>query len=145
MTTSNQSVPTKLFWIISIIALLWNLMGLTSFFMEVFISSQDLAKLPEAERALYESTPVWMHIVFAIAVFGGTAGCILLLMKNKLSIPFFVTSMVAVLIQMTYWLLINDALEVYGPTSVIMPLLVISVAVFLAWYSSNVKSKGWIS
>ena len=145
MTTSNQSVPAKSFWIICIIALLWNLMGLMTFFMEVFISPQALADLPEAERALYENTPVWIHLVFAIAVFGGTLGCVLLLMKNKLSIPFFVISLMAVLIQMTYWLFINDALEVHGPTSVVMPLLVISVAVFLAWYSSYVKAKWWIS
>lgn len=145
MTTTNQTLPSKAFWIICIIALLWNLMGIMSFIMEVFISPEALAALPEAERALYENTPLWIHIVFAIAVFDGTLGCALLLMKKKLALPLLVISLVAVLTQMTYWLFINDAMEVHGAASVIMPLLVTLVAVFLVWYSNNVKAKGWIS
>lgn len=145
MTTSNQDAPTKAFWIICIIALLWNLMGIMSFIMEVFMSPEALAALPEAERALYENTPLWIHIVFAIAVFDGTLGCVLLLMKNKLAIPMFVISLVAVLAQMTHWLLLTNAMEVYGPESVIMPTLVIAIAAFLVWYSYKVKANGWMS
>lgn len=145
MTTSIKTLAPKSFWIISIIALLWNLMGTMTFFMEVFITPEALAALPDAERALYENTPPWLHIVFAIAVFGGTLGCVLLLMKKRLAVPLFIISLVAVITQMGYWLLINDVMAVHGPSSAIMPLLVILVAAFLVWYSYNAKGKGWIS
>ena len=145
MATTNQTLPTKGFWIISIIALLWNLAGLMTFFMEVFITPEALAALPEAERALYETSPEWMKVIFAIAVFGGTLGCIFLLMRKTIAVQLFIISMAAVLIQMLYYLSMTKAMEVYGPASLIMPILVIAIAIFLVWYSKNAKAKGWIS
>ena len=100
MTTTEQTKPTTSFWVISTIALLWNLLGVMSFFMQVFISPEALDALPEAERALYDSSPAWMNVAFAIAVFGGVLGCVGLLMKKGLSIPIFIVSLIAALIQM---------------------------------------------
>lgn len=52
MTTSTQKIPTW-FWIISIVLLLWNLMGIGSFVFHSFImKGEALAALPENERAL---------------------------------------------------------------------------------------------
>lgn len=144
MTTSNQSSPTKSFWIICIIGLLWNLSGVYSFFMEVFITPEALAALPEAERLLYEANPVWMTVVFAIAVLDGTLGCILLLMKKAIAGPVLITSLIAVLIQMTYWLFMTNSREVYGPAGMVMPVIVTSIAALLVWYAYMVKAKGWI-
>ena len=86
MTTTEQTKPTTSFWVISTIALLWNLLGVMSFFMQVFISPEALDVLPEAERALYDSSPAWMNVAFAIAVFGGALGCVGLLIKKGLSV-----------------------------------------------------------
>lgn len=102
MTTSIKTLAPKSFLIISIIALLWNLMGTMTFFMEVFITPEALAALPDAESALYENTPLWLHIVFGIAVFGGTLGCVLLLMKKSVALPIFIISLLTILTQMGY-------------------------------------------
>ena len=142
---TNQTKPDTSFWIIGVLALLWNLSGMMTFFMEVFITPEALAALSDAERALYETTPVWTKVVFAIAVFGGTAGCIFLLIRKTLAIRLFNISLLAVLIQMSYYLLLTKAMEVYGSVSLIMPLLVTAIAVFLLWYSKSAKIKGWIS
>ncbi|MCK5367024.1 MAG: hypothetical protein KAQ62_00675 [Cyclobacteriaceae bacterium] len=145
MTATDQSKPNTSFWIIGVLALLWNLSGMMTFFMEVFITPEALAALPEAERALYETSPAWMKVVFAIAVFGGTLGCIFLLIRKTLAIQLFIISLAAVLIQMLYYLTMTKAVEVYGLESFIMPLIVIAIAVFLVWYSKNTKAKGWIN
>ena len=143
MTT--QTKPATSFWIIGVLALLWNLSGIITFFMEVFITPEALAALSDAERALYETTPLWTKVVFAIAVFGGTLGCIFLLIRKTLAIQLFNISLLAVLIQMSYYIILTKAMEVYGPVSLIMPLLVTAIAVFLLWYSKKTKTKGWIS
>jgi hypothetical protein len=145
MMANNQTRPTTAFWIICILALLWNIIGIMNFYMQVFISPETLAALPEAERALIEASPIWTKVVFAIAVLDGTLGCVLLLMKKAVARPVLISSMLAVLIQMTYWLFFTNSMEVYGSTVLVMPLLVISVSIFLVWYAYNVKSKGWIS
>lgn len=144
MTITNLTKPTTGFWSISIIAILWNLSGVASFFMEVFITAEALAVLPESERALYETNPLWMKIVFAIAVFDGILGGVLLLMRKALAIPVFIISLVAVLIQMSYSMFMTDVAEVLGSVSIAMSLLIIAISIFLVWYSRSAKAKKWI-
>jgi len=142
MTTAK---PTTAFYIISIVALLWNLIGIMAFAMDVMMSPETLAQLPEAERALYESSPIWLKFVYGVAVFGGTLGCILLLMKKVAAIRVLIISLVAILIQMLYSIFFTKGMDVYGPTALVMPLLVIAIAIFLVWYSKFAARKGWLS
>ena len=137
--------PTTAFYIISIVALLWNLMGIFAFASDVLMTPEVLAELPDAERALYESSPAWLKFVYGVAVFGGLLGCILLLMKKASAIRIFIISLVAILIQMLYSMIFTKAIEVLGPTAVIMPLFVIGIAIFLVWYSKYAAKKGWIN
>lgn len=145
MTTTHQTAPTKAFWIICIIALLWNLMGLAQFFMMFFMTPEAMSNLSEAERALYEDIPAWVNTFFALAVIAGTLGSVLLLMKKALAKIVFIVSLVAVVIQMSHWLFLSDVISVLGAGSVVMPLLVFTFAAFLVWYVNYVKEKGWIS
>lgn len=144
MTAITPTKPATSFWIISSAALLWNLSGIMQFFMEVYITEEALAVLPEVERALFESTPVWLKTVYGIAVFSGAIGCILLLMRKSSSIPVFVISLITVVIQMSYSFFMTEAIEVYGIIALIMPLVVIAICIFLIWYAKRAKSLGWI-
>ena len=60
------------FWLISIIALLWNVMGSINFFMQM--NADIVAGLPETHRAIIEGRPLWATAGFALAVFGGALG-----------------------------------------------------------------------
>jgi len=142
--TATTAKPTTAFWIIGIIALLWNLTGLIAFFGDVFISQEALAPLPDAQRELQESTPSWLKIFYGIAVFGGTLGCILLLIKKSFAIQLFMISLVAILVQMGYSIFMTKAIEVNGIVSIIMPIMVIGISIFLVWYARHAKVKEWI-
>jgi len=80
MTTTTK--PATWFWIVSVLALLWNAMGDMAYIAQVTMSADALQALPEKERALYESLPTWATAAFAIAVWGSTLGCILLLLRK---------------------------------------------------------------
>ena len=120
-------------------------MGVMAFVMQVTMSPETLAALPEAERAMYEATPLWLLIAFAVAVFGGTIGCIFLLMRKALAIIFFKISLAAILIQMYYNFFIIKAIDIYGPGGMVMPIMVLLIAIFLIWYANNAKAKDWIN
>ena len=137
--------PATSFWIIGIVALLWNIIGIMAFSMEVLMTPEALDALPAAERELYESSPLWLYFVYGVAVFGGTLGCVLLLMKKATANRVFVVSLIAILIQMLYSIFFTKSLDVYGLTALIMPVLVIAIAIFLVWYTKNAEAKGWIS
>ena len=143
--TATQSTVSRSFWIIGGLALLWNLIGVASYIMNVTMSEEALAALPEAEQALYTSVPTLVTSAFAIAVFAGLLGCVLLLMRKSLAYPVFIISLVAIVIQAGYNLFLSSALEVLGATAAILPILIVTVAAYLVWFSSNAKKKGILS
>ncbi|CAM1365529.1 conserved membrane hypothetical protein [Tenacibaculum litoreum] len=143
MTDSNK--PTTLFWIIGVAALVWNGLGVMSYIGQAYMTDEVRAALPEAERALYENIPTWVTAAFAIAVFGGLIGSAFLLMRKKLARPMFLLSLIAIIVQMSYNLFMSRAAEVYGPGSVVMPIMVILIGVFLLMYSKKTIAKGWLS
>lgn len=144
---SEESIggPPRSFLIIGIVALLWNLMGVMSYIMQVTRSPTLFAGLSEAELAVYESMPSWVTGAFAIAVFGGTLACVGLVVKKAWCVPVFLVSLVAIIVQFGYWLFATDSIAVMGNQVFLMPALVTVVAVFLVWYSRGAKAKGWLS
>ena len=144
---SEESIggPPRSFLIISIVALLWNLMGVMSYIMQVTRSPTLFAGLSEAELAVYESMPSWVAGAFAIAVFGGTLACVGLVVKKAWCVPVFLVSLVAIIVQFGYWLFGTDSIAVMGNEVFLMPALVTVVTVFLVWYSRGAKAKGCLS
>ena len=143
MELTKTSVP-KWFWAISIFFLIWNLMGIGSFFQHTFITDEAMQAMPIAEQELYKSYPFWTTIVFAIAVFGGTIGSIGLLLKKKWSKTAFVFSLLAIIPQMIHSLFFTKARDVYGPGTEVMPTLIIIFGIFLVWFSGFGIKNNWL-
>jgi hypothetical protein len=132
------------FWAIGAIALIWNVMGVINFFVQFVQMNPDvLATYRESERAIVEGRPVWATGGFAIAVFGGALGCLLLLLRKSAATYLFIASLLGVIVTMTHTLGVGIDFgfgEILG--IILMPLV---VAVFLIWYSKQAESKGWIN
>ncbi|UQD57154.1 hypothetical protein [Flavobacterium sp. K5-23] len=143
MEDQKISVP-KWYWAAAIFFLLWNLMGVGSFFQFTFITDEALQALPAAERSLYTSYPLWTKIAFAIAVFGGVMGTFGLILKKKWAKSAFIISLCAIIPQMTFDLFFTKSREVYGPGTEIMPILIIVIGVFLVWFSGFGIKKNWL-
>ena len=92
MTTTTQKPPIW-FWIISIIALLWNAMGVLAYIGQAFLTEEAIAAMPPEQQEIYSiDFPAWYTAAFAIAVFAGFGACILLLLRKKLANIFFIVS-----------------------------------------------------
>ncbi len=143
MNADTGSNAPKWFTIVAILALAWNLFGVMAYMMQVNMTADDIAALPAAEQALYNNYPAWAMIAFGVAVFGGTLGSLLLVLKKNLAGPVLQLSLIAALIQMVHSLFIAKAYEVYGPTSLILPLAVIVIAALLVLLAARAKKNGW--
>ena len=143
--TNYLRKPTGLFWIISSMALVWNLMGVFNYLTQAFMTNEVLASLPEDQQLLYEDVPAWVTAAFATAVFSGTLGALLLLLKKKKASTFFILSFVGIIIQMTYGLMISENTNSYGPLGLIMPLMIIAIGGYLIWYSKKAAEHRWLS
>jgi hypothetical protein len=143
---SNASnKPTIGFWIISVTALIWNLIGANQYLQQAYKTESFRDMYTDEQFEIILSTPSWAIAAFAVAVFGGAFGCILLILRKRLAKFFFMASLFGIVVQMIYNLFIVEALEVYGPGAIIMPIMVIAVGFFLVWYSKRAIDKGWIS
>lgn len=145
MSDTETSNAPKWFMIVAALLLVWNLMGVMAYIMQVTMSAETFAALPEAQRQLYENTPKWATAAFAIAVNCGALGCALLLLRRNLAGLFLQLSLAAVLVQMFHAFFMSKSLEVFGPGGMVMPIMVIVLAVYLVILADKAKSKGWTS
>ncbi|MGB6150397.1 MAG: hypothetical protein WBG48_00275 [Pricia sp.] len=137
--------PPKSFWVISVLAFLWNLMGVFQFYLATFNLDAMVESLPQVEADLYRGIPTWYTVIFAIAVFSGLLGSITMLLRKKMTVALFGISLLTVLVAQGYWLLGTGAIEVLGTTSVIMPLVVIAISIFLYFYNKGAAKHGWFN
>jgi hypothetical protein len=129
------------FWVISIVALIWNIMGAINFIMQMNPDMLDVYR--ESESAIIADRPVWATLGFALAVFGGSLGGLLLLLRKSAAYYLFIASLLGVIVTMTHTLGIGIDFglgEILG--IILMPLV---VAALLIWYSKHAESKGWVS
>ena len=143
--TNYLRKPSNLFWVISVMALVWNLMGVFNYLTQAFMTNEVLASLPKNQQLLYEKVPAWVTAAFAVAVFFGTLGAIFLLLKKKVSSTFFILSFLGIFVQMTYGLLITKNTDSYGPLGLVMPLMIIAIGAYLIWYSKKASENRWLS
>lgn len=142
---SYQRKPTNLFWLISSLALIWNLIGVFNYLTQAFMTDEILASLPQDQQLMYQEVPAWVTAAFAVAVFSGTIGAVLMLLKKKIATTFFILSFIGIISQMSYGLLINENTDSYGPMGLLMPFMIISIGGYLIWYSKKAAEYTWLS
>jgi len=130
--------PHWSFWVICVVALVWNVIGSINFVMQT--KPEMVAKFPEAAQSLIANRPLWATIAFAIAVFGGVLAEILLLLKKSVAYYLFVASFLGALITNIHTFQVSSAVDIWVGS--FMSLL---IAAFLIWYSKLVKRKGWVN
>ncbi len=137
--------PPVWFWVVAGLALLWEAMGCWAYITQMTMSPEAMAALPAAQREIWEAMPVWVAAAYAVAVWVGLAGAVLLLLRRKLAQMAFVVSLAAVLVQFGWTFLGTDILTAM-PTaeSLPMPLFIIVVAALLVWFSGWTAKKGWL-
>ena len=145
MYEEADSGPPRSFYVISGIALVWNVIGVVLYVMQVTMSEEAMAALEPAHRALLEATPAWLTGVHALAVHAGAFGCLLLILKKTWAIPVLVVSLLCVVVEMGYSLTMTMAVEVYGGVQIAVSAFITAIAIYLVWYSRRAKDNGWLN
>ncbi len=143
MNQSTNKLPVW-FWIVGVVALLWNLMGLFAFYADMTISESALAAMDAAQRNLYETQALWAKVAFGGAVILGTLGSLGLLMRKRWARPVLVVSLVCVLVQMANSFMTN-AYEIMGSGSMVMGSIVLLIAAFLVWFARATTLRGYLN
>lgn len=136
MTTTK---PPVWYWIVGVVALIWNAMGVNAYLQQAYNTESYRNMYSKEQLEIAANLPSFVTAAFALAVFGGALGSLLLLFRKKFAVTLFYVSLIAVMIQMGY-LLING----YA-SSIPMTIMIILFAVIFAWFSKYSASKGYLN
>lgn len=145
MTTEIKVKPPVWFWIVSVLALLWNLAGAMAYIGQAYMSDEVLATMSEAERNLYENQPAWVTGAFAIAVWGGTLGCIFLLLRKKWAKPVFIVSLLGLIGQLSYNYFLSEAFDTFEIVDMVMSVMILIISIALIMFSNKAIRKNWLT
>jgi hypothetical protein len=126
------------FWLIGTTGFVFNLMGCINFISQM--NADMVASMPEAYRAIVESRPAWGTVAFAIAVFGGALGCLLLLLRKSVAFYVFIASLVGAVVAQIPLV----GMEGFPVEALIGGLSQVVIGALLIWYSKRAERKGWI-
>ena len=127
-------------WVIGVVTLIFNVMGVINYFVQMNVDS--LASFPESYRPIIEGRPAWATAAFAISVFGGSLGCLLLLLRKSAAFYVLIASLLGMIVTMMHIFGVAgfSSFEIW--IGVLMQLV---VTVFIIWYSKLAERKSWIS
>jgi hypothetical protein len=145
----NASPATRVpayFWVVSVLALLWSLIGVSSYLVQVYGGGPAMqAEMTDAQRTLEASMPAWVTGAFAIAVFAGLLGSIGLLIRKKWARMLLVVSLVAAVIQFGWVFFMSEAVALLGSQAAILPIVVLVVGAGLIWFADRSERNGWLA
>jgi len=135
--------PSKLFWIVSILALLWNSFGVFQFFVEMSMTEEMLAEYPQDIQNFMHHAPSWFTYAFGIAVFAGALGSLALVLRRKLALSLLLISFLAVLAMTYYDFVVQNDVSMTAEFST-MPIIVFVIALLLVLFARNARSKHYL-
>ena len=140
-----MNVTPKWYLPVAIAALLWNLLGCVAFISDVTLKPEDIAKMSAAQQALYASRPAWAVVATAIAVWGGAAGCIGLILRKRRATLLLLASLAGVVAQDVGLFLLSGLGGQVGVAVFALQGLVLLVAIGLVVLARKASARGWLT
>lgn len=132
----------KHLWVIGILALLWDSMGAFDYVMTQTQNEAYMSNFTPEQLEFFYNFPSWVVFFWAIAVWGGLAGAVLLLMRKRLAVPVLLTSFVSMVITAIHNFFIANGLEIMGTGGAFFSVAIFVIALALWLYARAMAEKG---
>ena len=143
--TTTPGRPWHL-WVIGIVGGLWSLMGVMSFILTQMNVEAVMSRFPPQQRAYFESFPLWAIAFWAIGVFAGVIGCLLLLLKNRLAFHVLLASVIGTMVSTLGGLFLLGGMKVMTETNALgITIFPVIFAAVLAYYARAMNRRGVLS
>ena len=138
--TMTTRTPWHL-WVVGAVALLWNGYGGYDYVMTQTNNAAYLAQFTAEQRAYFDSYPMWMEADWAIGVWGGVLGAVLLLLRSKWAFHAFLASLIAFAVSVVYGQM-SEGAALMGTTGVIFSAAIFLLGLAFVMYSRMMTRKG---
>lgn len=136
----NSAVPAW-YWAVALAAILFEGSGAFLFGNSLML---DPSTLPIDQRAVYDATPQWMTIAWAVAIGAGILGAVGLILRRRVAEPLLLLSLIAVAVQFSGLFLVRQLREITPEDHLLIPVIILILA-YAFWQTAKLaKRRGWL-
>lgn len=133
-TVKAPAVPVS-FWVVAVLGFLWNCIGAWFYIQARLDPDAVMAGAPQEMRDYVANMPLWANIGYGFGIWGSFAGSVLMLMRSRHAVTAFLVSLLGAIVSFT-----GQAMA--GVLRPAEPALILTIILFLWWYSRNEAAKG---
>ena len=104
----------------------------------------DPSSLPVDQRNLMEARPIWMIAAYAVAVWVGLAGSVLLLMRRKLAEPLLLLSLVTAVLTFLPYAVVPAVSDLVTTNDIAVAVVVLAITWTIYWFARHSRQRGWL-
>jgi len=130
-------------WVIGVIALLWNAMGAFDYLMTQTKNAAYMSAFTPEQLEYFYGFPTWVIAAWAIAVWGGVLGSLLLLLRKRYAVWVFLVSFVAMVLTTIHNYVLSDGLKIFTDAGTkVFTAVIFLVALALFLYARAMSKRG---
>ena len=126
-------------WVVGLLTLLWNSVGITSYLMTRLGKLADLGMTPD-QIAYFDSFPVWANSVWALGVWGAFFGSVLLLRRSRWAVISLAISVVGLIGTTVFQHFVTTVpADMSNP---VLDVVIWATTLFTLWYAMKMRREG---
>jgi hypothetical protein len=130
-------------WIVGILAVIWNGFGGFDYLMTQTRNEAYLANFTDPQRIYFDSFPAWMEAAWALGVWGGFLGALLLLLRRRWAVAAFAVSLAGLVVTTLYqYVLSSPPEDLMTGGLMVFQIVIWIVAIALLVYAMSMRHAG---
>jgi len=106
--------------------------------------TMDPASLPLDQQAVVEARPGWMVAAYAVAVWSGLAGAVMLILRKKLAQPLLLVSLVAAALTFVPYAITPGVRDNITTSDIAVAIIVLAITWTIFWFARHSGQRGWL-
>lgn len=129
-------------WLVGIVGLLFNSVGALDYFMTQTRNASYMGRFSAEQLEILYGFPAWLVSFWALAVWGGAIGALLLMLRRRVAVPVLLVSLLAMIVTAVHNFSSARGLYDTGGTAPGFVLLIFALALGLWLYARAMRGRG---
>jgi hypothetical protein len=139
---SQRTQTPRHLWLVGVLALIWNGGGAFDYLMTATRDAEYMSSFTPEQLAYFYDFPSWVVATWALSVWGGVLGALLLLARSRLALQVFGLSLLTMAITFFHNYVLTDGIAVSGGVAgLVFTAVIVAIAIFLFLYAMRLTKK----
>ncbi|MEH6757744.1 MAG: hypothetical protein V7676_09545 [Parasphingorhabdus sp.] len=138
----DRVVAPRHFWLIGILATLWNFGGALDYTMTQTRNESYMSSFTPEQLDYFYAFPAWANAAWALGVWGAFVGSLLLLLRSRYATGAFLLSFLGLIGSSIYQMASDMPASLSTPGILIFTSAIWLSVIFLIWYARRMTAKG---